>query len=771
MNQARTAITNLFNNEPQMYTRFNLAGEHEGESNHVEMKLSSEDDDVGEHHNNHMTTPIIRSRKTRKNFCFMVAGALLLFFIGFLLGYLAYRSRSKDGGCQQCASADGADTTNQDIEEYDELVLYWNDLKEMLSKKIKLTSFEDNINAFSRSSHDAGSEKDEDNAAAIHEQFLSYGLNKVWHDEHYVRLQFQHRSLPNKVTFLNPEEVVETPSAYLAYSAQGTPEGKLVYANFGRKEDFQLLSQNVNINGCIVLVRAGKNSFAEKVANAQKMNAKGVLIYPDPEEYSDLQEDTVQFGHVHMGTGDPYTPGFPSFNHTQFPPVKSSGLPQIPAQTISRRAAKKLFSGIGGPECPVAWRGSLSGIIYRMGNSSAEMRTVKLEVNNVNEERKIFNVFGVLNGFVDADRYIVIGAQRDSWGPGVAKSAVGTSILLELARILSDLVKDGYKPMRSVVFASWTAGDFGAVGATEWLEGYLPVLHAKAFAYINLDAAIQGLSDFQVSGSPILLDLVEKTIKNVKSPVGGTTETIYEKIKRTYPNWKSSCVQQLSMENAAYPFLSYTGIPSVSFSVKRQAPYQFLGTNMDTLQQLKNAVDYQLDSAARAVTEVAAQMAIRLTHDHQLYMDYEIYSEVLKDFISEIRNYEENVKSMGLSFQWLYSATGDFSRAAFGLTKDFEKADLTDQALCRALNDRIMKVEYNFLSPYVSTRDAPFRHIFFGSGNYTLSAIKEHLNLRSSNISMFDEDLFRNQLALVTWTIKGAGNSLTGDIWDIDNEF
>lgn len=778
MNQARSAITNLFNSEPQTYTRFSLDGEHEGESNHVEMKLSSEDDDGGEHHNDRMETPIIKSRKTRKNFCFMIGGALLLFFIGFLLGYLAYRSRTRVGSCQECTAADGSDTAEQDsgvaeVLDYDEPILYWNDLKEMLSKKVKLTSFESNINAFSRGSHEAGSEQDEYNSASIYEKFESFGLDKVWHDEHYVRLQFPNRNLPNKVKVLRPDEEIESPSAYLAYSAPGTPEGKLVYANYGRKEDFQLLSRNVDISGCIVLVRAGKNSFAEKVANAQIMSAKGVLIYPDDREYHNLQETTVHFGHVHMGTGDPYTPGFPSFNHTQFPPVKSSGLPLIPAQTISRKAARRLFGVIGGPECPPEWKGSLSGVSCHIGNNSQEMRTVRLEVNNVDAEKKINNIFGVLKGFVDADRYIVIGAQRDSWGPGVVKSAVGTSILLELARILSDMVKKGgYKPMRSVVFASWSAGDFGTVGATEWLEGYLPVLHTKAFAYINLDASIQGLSDFQVSGSPILLNLVENTIKNVNSPVAVTSETIYRRIMHSSANWKSYCVQQLPMENAAYPFLSYSGIPSVAFSfIKKQDPYVFLGTDMDDLQHLKEAVDYRLEGAAQAVTEVAAQMAMRLTHDHELYMDYEMYSEQLKDYIAEIREYEEDIKSMGLTLQWLFSASGDFSRAAFGLTKDFEKADLKDQALCHALNDRIMKVEYSLLSPYVSPGDTPFRHIFFGSGDHTLPAIKEHLKQRRSNISLFNEDLFRNQLARATWTIKGAANALTGDIWNIDNEF
>ena len=92
-----------------------------------------------------------------------------------------------------------------------------------------------------------------------------------------------------------------------------------------------------------MIVRAGGITFAEKVANAQSFNAIGVLIYMDQTKFPVVEADLPLFGHAHLGTGDPYTPGFPSFNHTQFPPSQSSGLPAIPVQTISRETAEKLF--------------------------------------------------------------------------------------------------------------------------------------------------------------------------------------------------------------------------------------------------------------------------------------------------------------------------------------------------------------------------------------------------------------------------------------------
>ncbi|KAG7227305.1 hypothetical protein INR49_000309, partial [Caranx melampygus] len=168
-----------------------------------------------------------------------------------------------------------------------------------------------------------------------------------------------------------------------------------------KQVDFTLLQgKNVNLNGKVLLVRAGRISYAEKVANAAKMNASAVLIYADPTDYS-MGDTTQLYGHVHLGSGDPYTPGFPSFNHTQFPPIQSSGLPTILAQTITTATATKIMQQLGGQSAPTEW-----GSYYKLGDD-ADVITV--EVNNVLTEKSIHNVFGVIKGFVDADRYVVIG--------------------------------------------------------------------------------------------------------------------------------------------------------------------------------------------------------------------------------------------------------------------------------------------------------------------------------------------------------------------------
>lgn len=70
------------------------------------------------------------------------------------------------------------------------------------------------------------------------------------------------------------------------------------------------------------------------------------------------------------------------------------------------------------------------------------------------------------------------------------------------------------------------------------------------------------------------------------------------------------------------------------------------------------------------------------------------------------------------------------------------------------------QVEHNLLSPYVSPKEVPFRHLLFGRGSHTLAALLEGE----------DREALRTQLALATWTLQGCANALSGDVWDSDNQ-
>ena len=122
--------------------------------------------------------------------------------------------------------------------------------------------------------------------------------------------------------------------------------GQVVYANYGRAEDFEALEKmGIEVEGKIVLARYGELFRGLKVRNAQKREAKGILIYSDPADdgyakgdvYPDgpfrpgsaIQRGSVQF--LSLGPGDPSTPRRPVDQGCQATPHRS-------AQRIHARA-------------------------------------------------------------------------------------------------------------------------------------------------------------------------------------------------------------------------------------------------------------------------------------------------------------------------------------------------------------------------------------------------------------------------------------------------
>ncbi|MEQ2293349.1 hypothetical protein AMECASPLE_032430, partial [Ameca splendens] len=553
------------------------------------------------------------------------------------------------------------------------------------------------------------------------------------------------------------EQIALNPFDYCPYSATGNYTGGVVYANYGRPEHFNWLkSVGVSVAGCVVVMRVGGGvSFAEKVWLAERNGAGGVLIYPDP---ADLPQDPRRLGlnshtavseHVHLGSGDPFTPGFPSFNHSKFPPIPSSGLPLIPALPITATVAAKLLSQLSGPPCPPSWRGRLPYVRCVLGPEFSSERRVQMSVHNVMNPVLLNNIFSSLEGHVE---------------PGAVKSGVGTAILLELARTFSAMVKKGFSPRRSLLFVSWDAGDFGNVGATEWLEGYLSMLHLKAVAYFSLDQAIMGDDDLAAYTSPLLVDLLDSAIKQVEHPKHAG-QTIYSQAERDGGSWR--IMKPLYLNSGAYSFTAFAGVPAMELRFTKERAYPFLNTPLDSVPHFQEFLGGRLGVIGQRLGELVGEMVLRLVHDHILPLRITSYAQSVLQFSAHLNKHSAELQSRGVSPQWLFSARGDYSRAAETLQRAIDYSDLHNPTTARLYNTRIMKVEYYFLSQYVSVMETPFRHVIHGHGNHTLRALTEHLTLLTSDPGRFDESRFRRQLALFTWTLQGAANALNGDVWSI----
>uniref|UniRef100_A0AAX7SNQ1 Transferrin receptor 1b n=1 Tax=Astatotilapia calliptera TaxID=8154 RepID=A0AAX7SNQ1_ASTCA len=673
------------------YSRFPLQPTENGER-HLEVKLSEDGteeftDVEAEGSPSFRPAP---QNYSRCSIAFLLLGTLLILIVGYLVGYISHSKPKVE--LLNCSPV-----TQAPVAQPAEVEMDFKNISQLLARKMTREAFQKTLGDFENPGCSAGSDKDMSLANSIFDEFKKLEMDP-WTDIHDV-----HQN-PNKVQFGSEDFSL---TGYLAYSATDRVQGKLVYGNYGRKEDLDIVNKNkVELKGCVLLVRAGKISFAEQVANAADRGASAVLIYPDEADYNYVA-DTVLYGHVHLGSGDPYTPGFPSFNHTQFPPTRSSGLPEIPAQTITRSVAVKLLHG---------FKGGFKQVSYRLGG----VENITVEVNNKLVNKEIHNVFGVIKGFDDPDRYIVLGAQRDAWGSGYARATVGTSVLVQLAKAFREMVEnDGFRPKRSLVFASWSAGEYGSVGATEWLEGYMASIDKKVFTYISLDGVVMGKGGFMASASPLLYN------------------------------------------DPAYPFLAFSGIPSVSFHfIKPNSEvYTYYGTQLDTMDQLNYETNNQTNEITAIAAQFAGQMALHLVHDHLLSLDVNRYSKTLTKAVAGVYKHIR-LLSQDLSPSWLNRARGSFQRAASNLYNDIANTNLDDKEACRILNNRIMMVEHSLLSPYVSPVKVPFRHLLFGRGSHTLASIAETT----------DVDELHTQLALATWNLQGCANAMVGNIWDLDEE-
>ncbi|KAM8838688.1 transferrin receptor protein 1-like isoform 1-T3 [Synchiropus picturatus] len=763
MDQARSTISKIFNGEPHSYTRFNLTQNMEGDNSHVEMKLPTDmDEEAGgnsamenlNHNSNRKSYVVYKNGRTPKNIIFFAAIAVLIFLIGYLISYGIHGKKKPAPSFPPPVYIEGPDVPHAVVAPF----MNWNNVKALLSQSLRTADLERTFSEYLSSDHRAGSEGDYTLGNKVMERFQAYGM-APWTDEHFIKVQDPPISGSNKIIFKGREQPL---TGFLSYSATGSVTGGVLYAHYGRDDDFRLLrDKNINMTGRVVLARAGKISFAEKVANAAKVNAVAVLIYKDQSEYP--IGDAEVYGHVHLGSGDPYTPGFPSFNHTQFPPIQSSGLPKILAQTISHKTAMNILNQLGGENWPRDWGYNRLGL---------QDDTMTVQVNNVLTEKKIHNVFGVIKGYVDPDRYVIIGARRDAWEAGFAASTVGTSVLVELARCITETVKNGFKPRRSIVFASWSAGEYGSVGATEWLEGYLTSLNMKAFSYINLDGIVTGNAMFKVSASPLMYSLIEKTLKEVK--VEGVDSSMISAYGKG--NWEANVLEPLTMDDAAYPFIAFSGIPSLSFRfTKNNIDYPFFGTRLDTQERLNMELSNQTPLLAQSAARFAGHIALRMVHDHLLPLDLQKYDVVIRNQVSEIYKKVKAIQRLprkilpkALTVQWLSTASSAYNQAARKLENDVENSNLEDIEMCRNINDQIMMVERNFLSSFVSARDTPFRHILLGSGPHTLKGLSNHLDALSLDNPEADADLFQTQFALATWTIQGCANALAGSIWSLN---
>ena len=320
--------------------------------------------------------------------------------------------------------------------------------------------------------------------------------------------------------------------AFHGYGASGRAAGQIVYANYGRPEDFDTLDGlGLSVRGRIALIRYGEVFRGLKVSEAQKRGAAGVILYSDPADdgyargdvYPDgpwrpetaIQRGSVQF--LSLGPGDPQTPGRPSRKDAvRIPREKLETIPKIPSLPISYGEAAPLLRALAGPGAPAGWQGALP-FAYHLGPGPAE---VEMNVEMDYGVRTIRNVVTKIPGAVEPDLWIVLGSHRDAWAYGAVDPNSADVALLEAARALSGAVKAGWKPKRTIVLAFWDGEEYGLLGSTEWVEDLAGDLGARGVAYVNMDSAVSG-QEFGMGGSPSLREFLVSVADALPDPRRG----------------------------------------------------------------------------------------------------------------------------------------------------------------------------------------------------------------------------------------------------------
>jgi N-acetylated-alpha-linked acidic dipeptidase len=597
--------------------------------------------------------------------------------------------------------------------------------------------------------HHVGSSADKRNAEWIRNQLKSWGLDAKLEEFDVLFPTPKERLLelvsPEKYVAKLKEPVLAEDSdssdenqlpTYNAYSGDGDVTAPLVYVNYGVPDDYeQLAKMGIDVKGKIVIARYGASWRGIKPKVAYEHGAVGCLIYSDPKEDGYYQGDVypkgpyrpdfgVQRGSVMdmpIHPGDPLTPGWGATKGARrLSRDEAKTLMKIPVLPVSYGDAIPLLKTLGGQVVPESWRGALP-FTYHVGPGPA---TVRLKVVSEWSLHTIYNVVGRIEGSTYPDEWIIRGNHHDAWVNGADDPISGMATVLEEARAFGELLKQGWRPKRTIVFCAWDGEEPGLLGSTEWVEQHAEELKQKAVAYINSDST--GKGSLGVSGSHTLERFINDVARSVNDPKG--KGSLWDVMRARRGGQGRGEEPRMDLRIGALgsgsdytAFLDHLGIASLNVGFGGEGGGGIYHSIYDSFAWYTRFSDTTFEYG-RTLVQAAGTATMRLADAQILPFEFTNFAETVGNYVDEIGKLpKQNVDLAPLqkSVVKLRQAADAYDRA---IRVNIRTGSLAKDT--KELNKLLYQSERKLLSEAGLPRREWFKHQIYAPGFYTGYGVK-----------------------------------------------
>lgn len=572
------------------------------------------------------------------------------------------------------------------------------------------------------------------------------------------------------------------------YSADGDVTAPLVYVNYGMADDYtQLDKMGISVRGAIVIARYGNGWRGVKPKLAYMHGAVGCLIYSDPKDDGYYQGDVypkgafrpeqgVQRGSVMemaLYPGDPETPGWGSVPGARRLPLSQvTNLQKIPVQPISYGDALPLLRALDGPVAPPAWRGALP-ITYHIGPGAAKVHlALKFNWGLAN----LYDVIATIPGSEFPDQWVIRGNHLDAWVNGADDPLSGQSALIEEARAYGVLLKQGWRPKRTIVYCAWDGEEPSLIGSTEWAETHATELQQKAVAYLNSDTNSRGW--LNLSGSQTLQHFLNQVAQDITDPETGQTVWLRDQQHRE-SQARTQAARDAIMDNGDLrigalgsgsdfsPFLQHLGIAAVDLGYGGESPGGVYHSIYDDFYWYTHFADTTF-VYGRALAQTMGTAVMRLANADVLPLQFGGFADNLELYQSEIEAEYKAQGATGFDFHPMEQAIASLKSAASDYDQAFAAAAAngslysTSAADQLALNNLLYQSERKLLDPSGLPQRPWYEHQVYAPGLYTgygvktLPGVREAIEAKDYALAASEETVLVRALDAFTAQIAAA---------------